>query len=61
MTTHHPGRDYSNYTADDLKTAAQRISTDLARGASMANLRPEGVQEQQDLRTWMLREAQRRS
>lgn len=64
MSTHHTGRDYSNYTASELKQAAQRISSDLARAQEMAGaggLRPEGVQEQQDLQKWMRNEAARRS
>lgn len=64
MSTHHTGRDYSNYSADQLRQAAQRISEDLARGQEMAGaggLRPEAVERQQDLQTWMRNEAARRS
>ncbi|MFF2511693.1 hypothetical protein [Streptomyces sp. NPDC058086] len=63
MSTHHADRDYSNYSADQLRQAAQRISTDLARGQAMAGdggLRPESVERQQDLQQWMRNEASRR-
>ncbi|WP_328657910.1 hypothetical protein [Streptomyces sp. NBC_00334] len=64
MSTHHTGRDYSDYSADQLREAAQRISTDLARGMEMAGsggIRPEAVEADQDLQKWMRTEAARRS
>jgi hypothetical protein len=64
MSTHHTRRDYSNHNADQLRQAAQRVSEDLARGQEMAGeggLRPEAVEQQQDLQQWMRNEAARRS
>ncbi|MPY37271.1 hypothetical protein FNH09_40520 [Streptomyces adustus] len=63
MTTHHSGRDYSGYSADQLREAARRISVDLAREQEMAGaggVRPEGIERQQDLQKWMRNEAARR-
>ncbi|MFJ9474707.1 hypothetical protein ACIRRI_06785 [Streptomyces mirabilis] len=63
MSTHHSDRDYSNHSASQLREAAQRISSDLARAQEMAGdggLRPEGVERQQDLQQWMRNEASRR-
>lgn len=63
MSTHSADRDYSNYSASELRQAAQRISEDLARGMEMAGeggLRPEAVERDQDLQTWMRNEAGRR-
>jgi putative N-acetylmannosamine-6-phosphate epimerase len=63
MTTHHTRRDYSDYSAAELRQAAQRISADLARAQEMAGaggIRPEAVEEQQDLQKWMRNEAGRR-
>jgi hypothetical protein len=64
MSTHHSDRDYSDYSASQLREAAQRISSDLARAQEMAGdggLRQEGVERQQDLQQWMRNEASRRS
>lgn len=63
MSTHNERRNYDNFTADELRQAAQRISRDLARGVEMAGgggLNPRGVESQQDLQKWMRNEAARR-
>lgn len=64
MSTHHAGRDYSDYSADQLREAARRISEDNARGQEMAGsggIRPEALERDQDLQAWMRNEATRRS
>jgi hypothetical protein len=64
MSTHSADRNYSNYSAAELRQAAQRISEDLARGMEMAGdggLRPEAVERDQDLQKWMRNEATRRT
>jgi ATP-dependent protease ClpP protease subunit len=63
MSTHHTGRDYSGYSADQLRQAAQRISSDNARALEMAGeggIRQEAVERDQDLQKWMRAEAARR-
>lgn len=60
MSTFQPGDDYSDFTPDQLRQAAQRVSTDLATDATIGELRPEYVESQQDLKTYLVNEAARR-
>jgi hypothetical protein len=64
MGDHYPGRNYDDYTADQLRAAARQINTDLIRAQEMAGdggLRVGAIEQQQDLQRWMRNEAARRT
>jgi len=60
MDTYRPNDDYSQFSADQLRQAAQRVKTDMAITATIGKVRPEAVEKSQDLETFLLREAARR-